>query len=225
MADSSKKKRARMDDATAKDVQYYGNFLMEKDPFKHRAPREEDRSFRALFGSSPSNVLILWQLLISNDLLPEGGTLTHVLWTLMYTKQYGKWSTMKILTDTDPKTLRKWIGLFYDAIELLEPEVVSHMATVRIFLHEISFFFRLLCRSVGRIGLRMILTMIVLCLLIRLTFKSPSTVVNSILISSNLVQHFDMRLLFVLELENLFGSMVHTNLVFGMTSKFFGMHY
>jgi hypothetical protein len=130
MTESSKTKRARVEQAKLEDVLYFGRFLMEKDPFKHRAPREEDRAFRAMFGSSASNVLKLWQLLVSLDILPEGGTLMHLLWTLMYTKQYGKWSTMRKLTNTDPKTLRKWIGLFYDAIELLEPEVVSLTASV-----------------------------------------------------------------------------------------------
>lgn len=137
--DSSTKKRARVADVTVEDVMYFGRFLMENDPFKHRAPREEDKAFRALFGSSPSNVLELWHLLLSNDVLPEGGTLTHLLWMLMFAKQYGKWSTMKRLTNTDPKTLRKWIGLFFDAVELIEAHVVSLKASLVMIISQLLF--------------------------------------------------------------------------------------
>jgi hypothetical protein len=98
---------------------------MEKDPFKQRAPKEEDRAFRALFGCAPSIVLVLWNLIVSNDFLPDGGTMKHLLWTLMYHKQYGKWPTMRKLTNKDPKTLRKWISNFGDAVEMLLPIVVS----------------------------------------------------------------------------------------------------
>ena len=70
-------------------------------------------------------MLDLWNKLNGHGVLPENGTMAHLLWTLMYSKQYGKWSTMRKLTGTDPKILRKWIGLFYSAIELLEPVVVS----------------------------------------------------------------------------------------------------
>jgi hypothetical protein len=118
-------KRARVDPPTEQHVLHYGRLMMEKDPFKHKAPREEDRSFRALFGCAPSIVLDLWNRLSNNDLIPMNGTLTHLLWTFMYCKQYGKWKTMRKLTDKDPKTIRKWLKQFFVAVEQLEGEVVS----------------------------------------------------------------------------------------------------
>lgn len=100
---------------------------MERDPFKDKAPREEDRNFRALFGCPPSVVLDLWNRLSNNDLLPADGTMTHLLWTFMYTKTYVKWKNMKTLAGGhDPKTIRKWMKVFLDAVEQLEGEVVSH---------------------------------------------------------------------------------------------------
>jgi hypothetical protein len=33
---------------------------MEKDPFKGRAPKEEEKNFRAMFGYSPDVALIVW---------------------------------------------------------------------------------------------------------------------------------------------------------------------
>lgn len=121
-------KRARVEPPTVQHVMHYGRLLMEKDPFKHRAPREEGRNFRALFGCSPEVVLVLWLKLEGEDLLPEEGTMTHLLWTFMHCKQYSKWKTMNQTTGTDPKTLRKWIKVFLDAVELLESSVVSAIA-------------------------------------------------------------------------------------------------
>jgi hypothetical protein len=109
---------------------------MEKDPFKHRAPREEDKAFRALFGCAPVIVLTVWNKLSSADLIPHKGTMTQLLWTLMYCKQYGKWSTMSKLTNgTDPKTLRKWIYQFLYNIEQLEWSVVSFGVPNSLFCH------------------------------------------------------------------------------------------
>lgn len=51
--------------------------------------------------------------------------MTHLLWTLMWHKTYALWKTMRKLTNTDPKTLRKWIDVFSDAIMLIEPDIVS----------------------------------------------------------------------------------------------------
>lgn len=118
-------KRQRAMDPTVQDVMYFGRFMMENDPFKHRAPQEEDRAFRALFGCGPEIVLVLWNKLVSNDLIPRNGQMKHLLWTLMYCKTYAKWKTMRKLTETDPKTLRKWIDLFYQSIQELSPYVVS----------------------------------------------------------------------------------------------------
>jgi hypothetical protein len=106
-------------------VLYFGRLIMEKDPFKDKAPQEEVRSFRALFGCAPNVVLTLWDKLVAFDLIPEGGAMKHLLWALTYAKQYGKWRTMRQLTSTDPKTLRNWIYKFFDAIAMLEPFIVS----------------------------------------------------------------------------------------------------
>jgi hypothetical protein len=118
-------KRARVVPETVENLMYFARFIMEKDPFKERAPKEEEKNFRAMFGCSPDVALIVWYRLKHNDCLPENGTLTHLLWTLMYAKGYPKWSTMRRLTGKDPKTLRYWIGEFRRAIHNLHPLVVS----------------------------------------------------------------------------------------------------
>jgi hypothetical protein len=50
---------------------FYARIIMERDPFKELAPRDEDRKFRALFGCPAKIVLIVWSKLVANDLVPE----------------------------------------------------------------------------------------------------------------------------------------------------------
>ena len=121
----SSTKRQRKDPPSVENVMYYARFLMENDPFKERALLEEDQTFRTLIGCGPLIVLKLWLMLNVNDLVPRGGQLKHLLWTLLYCKTYAKWKTMRTLTKTDPKTLRKWINLFFDAIGELKSHVVG----------------------------------------------------------------------------------------------------
>ena len=122
-------KRPRTLPLSLDDVYWYARLIMENDPFKDRAPRDEDRNFRALFGCGADIVLKLWRLLEANDLIPVGGIITHLLWALLHAKTYGKWKTMRKLTKSDPKTLRKWIFEFLNSIEQLEGLVVSPFHT------------------------------------------------------------------------------------------------
>jgi hypothetical protein len=133
---------------------------MNNDPFKQHAPREEDANFRALVGCGPSVVLALWNKLVAADVVPNGGTLQHMMWTFMYAKTYGKWRTMRKLTQTGPKTLRKWINLFWNAVSLVESDVVSHHCRNLVFLITIiSKHSSMVCswhRLFGRIDSKMI---------------------------------------------------------------------
>lgn len=119
-------KRPRQTVPVVGDVLQKARLIMHNDPFKDRAPREEDRAFRALFGCAAHIVLKLWILLVTHDLVPEDGNMTHLLWTLMYLKTNAKWKALRQLTGgADPKTLRKWIfDEFLPAISMLEPIVV-----------------------------------------------------------------------------------------------------
>ena len=132
MADFAGTKRQREAEPAVQDVLHYGRLIIHNDPFKDRAPREEDRAFCALFGCGAHIVLIVWNALKFHELTPAGGTMTHLLWTLLYFKTYPSWKTMSKLTNADPKTLRRWIfggndygsNGFAKAISFLEPYVV-----------------------------------------------------------------------------------------------------
>ena len=133
----------------------------------------------------------------------------------MFATQYGKWSTMKRLTNTDPKTLRKWIGLFFDAVELIEAHVVSLKASLVMIISQLLFHSHfhsipaislvallLSYGSGGRITAKVTSGMVAWCLLMEQTFRSLTMVVNFIHTNINLVPLFNMKLLFVLEQES-----------------------
>ena len=86
----------------------------------------EDRRFREMFGIGPTVCLICWNMLTTLGYLPEGGRLVHFLWFLCFLKVYPNQGPLSVLCGgADPKTIRKWVLLFIDAVADLEPEVVS----------------------------------------------------------------------------------------------------
>ena len=74
--------------------------------------------FREFFRTSVSVVLTLWELLERDSLLPAKSCPKHLLWALHFLKVYPKQSV-------DPKTHRKWVWAFIDAIKELMDVVVS----------------------------------------------------------------------------------------------------
>ena len=123
-------KRMRSAELTEADIMAKARFFFGRDPYKERAPKSEDRKFRALFGCSPAVVLALWELLESSDLVPAGGRLLHLLWALLFVKVYPTEETLVTLCghpggNPERKTLRKWILLFMEAISYLTDQVVS----------------------------------------------------------------------------------------------------
>jgi hypothetical protein len=66
-------KRPRVEPPTVEHVLHYARMIMENDPYQTRAPREEDRNFRALFGCPASVVLVVWNKLGQHGLVPEQG--------------------------------------------------------------------------------------------------------------------------------------------------------
>ena len=78
-------------------------------------------------------------MLVDNDVLPDGGSLHHFIWCLMFLKNYRKEKTMcSLLGGIDPKTFRKWIWIFKDAICELEYDVVSVIMIISFILSYIK---------------------------------------------------------------------------------------
>jgi hypothetical protein len=124
---ASRNKRQRPDTPTGDDFLRLGRAIWSKDPVKAGALATEDRKFREFFGCGHEIACSVWCLLTDNDLVPEKGTMEHLLWTLLFMKVYAKENTLASLADSkpDPKTFQKWVWAFIPAIALLEPQLVS----------------------------------------------------------------------------------------------------
>ena len=95
------------------------------------AATTETRHFREFFGTSVLVVEKTWELLERDSLLPEGGFPKHLLWALHFMKVYPKQSPGCSAVGAsagavDPKTHRKWVWAFIDAVANLDNVVVSN---------------------------------------------------------------------------------------------------
>ena len=90
----------------------------------------ETRLFREFFGTSVRVVETVWELIIHNELRPMGGRPEHLLWALYFLKVYPKQGPGCLTVGAsngavDPKTHRKWVWAFIEAISELVDVVVS----------------------------------------------------------------------------------------------------
>jgi hypothetical protein len=95
------------------------------------AATTETRHFREFFGTSVLVVEKVWELLERDSLLPEGGHPKHLLWALHFMKVYPKQSPGCSAVGAsagavNPKTHRKWVWAFLDAVANLDYVVVSN---------------------------------------------------------------------------------------------------
>jgi len=132
MAENDARKRQREARPDTEDVMYYARIIWQQDdPLKPMAASTEVRDFKEFFGCLPSIFLALWNLLYTMGCLPEGGTIEHLLWMLMFMKIYPKRKQMSVLCGgADKDTWAKWVFTFLDAVACLEPYVVSTLLAV-----------------------------------------------------------------------------------------------
>jgi hypothetical protein len=91
---------------------------------------KEARLFREFFGTSVRVVGILWELIVRDKLRPRGGRPEHLLWALYFMKVYPKQGPGCLVIGAstgavDPKTHRKWVWAYVEAIAKLVDMVVS----------------------------------------------------------------------------------------------------
>lgn len=154
---------------------------MHRSETKFGAIMEEERRFREMFGVGAQVALVSWHMLLKLGLLPEGGTLTHFLWTLCFLKVYPKQGPLCVLCgNADHKTITKWVWQFIGALAELEFHVVSascccycscSISANAVLTMAPSSCFRLF----GRIDSRETKAMIVLFLVTERTLRYPST--------------------------------------------------
>jgi len=100
-----------------------------RDPEAAAAPTEV-RAFRETFGTSLLIVETVWCLLVQEGVLPDKGQPKHLLWALHFMKVYplqapGCAAVGASAGAVDPKTHRKWVWSFIEAIADVIDEVVS----------------------------------------------------------------------------------------------------
>jgi hypothetical protein len=84
-----------------------------------------DRLFRAHFGISITVCASLWVMLTDHG-LPAGSNMSHCLWTLFFLKNYVCEDVACSRFKTTPKTFRKWVWIFIEAIGQL-PLVCNYL--------------------------------------------------------------------------------------------------
>jgi hypothetical protein len=92
-----------------------------------RSLLEQEKDFRSDFGTSWVNVARIWELLHFPvvRIKERGKEPQHLLWALLYVKVYTNECITKKLLGRDPKTVRKWVWIFLEAIANLSSDVVS----------------------------------------------------------------------------------------------------
>jgi hypothetical protein len=103
-----------------------------------KAKQKATKRFVPTFGSKPSLVSVLWDLLEVKT-LPRGFRPIHLLWTLCFVKLYSSQATLSSLCGCDEKTFRKWVWLGLETISDLE--LASFVIVTRTFFLKKKYIF------------------------------------------------------------------------------------
>ena len=104
--------------------------IQNRAPSRVLSVKTEERLFREFFGTSVRIVNNLWEFLVRDRFCPQGGRQQHLLWALYFMKVYPKQGPGCAVVGAshgavDPKTHRKWVWAFVEAISELVDMVVS----------------------------------------------------------------------------------------------------
>lgn len=132
-------KRQRETEPQPEDFLMLGLDLQNKCGRPVGASASAKRNFREFFGASTVVVAVLWRMLHKYDLVPAGGKIVHILWTLHFFRAYPKEGPACAVAGgsggaIDPKTYRKYVWDFIYAIADAESIVVSRLLFYR-FIH------------------------------------------------------------------------------------------
>ena len=76
------------------------------------------RRFITFFGASYDVIFDLWELIV--NYLPRNRNPMHLMWTMLFLKQYNKDSTNASVCGCDEKTFRNWVWLYLRVISRLD---------------------------------------------------------------------------------------------------------
>lgn len=72
------------------------------------------RRFKSFFGVSPNVCAVIWHLIKSDS--SSSNEPKHLLWALLFLKQYGTEHERRTILKKDEKTIRKWTFLYIKLI-------------------------------------------------------------------------------------------------------------
>jgi hypothetical protein len=89
------------------------------------------KRFEAMYGTEAVVVADVW-LRLMNSQWGEKNSIrpTHLLWSLMLIKSYGKQREMAPKSKRDAKTWRKWVWKGLHGIDHLKKDIVSNVAVI-----------------------------------------------------------------------------------------------
>lgn len=81
------------------------------------------RRFKSFFGVTPNVCSIIWKKL-QNE-LPDGAEPKHLLWCLLFLKQYSNEHNRHSILGADEKTIRKWTWTFIELLSNMDVVTIS----------------------------------------------------------------------------------------------------
>ena len=93
-----------------------------------------NRRFRAMFGVSSRTAHLLWVTLDIDTLGPRGGKRIHLLWMLMFLKEYCTQDSLSGICGVTRKTFRLWVDVFLERVSSLN--LVSFIGAYEVIVTE-----------------------------------------------------------------------------------------
>ena len=87
---------------------------------------QEKRAFNECFGCVEDVCVALWMLLVANKTDDDTFECRHMMWALMYLKQYPTKSNLARQVGSCRNTTRKWVYYMVERIAALDSLVVSY---------------------------------------------------------------------------------------------------
>ena len=92
----------------------------------HNIAKDEDKVFRSFFGAPIRHIVLLWNKIVSKDSLPKGAEPHHLLWALVFLKNYSTTPVLqRICGWPSRETFQKWSWYFIDWVAKLNNDVIK----------------------------------------------------------------------------------------------------
>ena len=135
MDNNANNKRMRETKPTPEAFILWGKEIQNKSGRSIGSDAMEDRALHEFFGTTATVVSKIWGNLSQQGTVPIEGTAKHLLWSLYFMRAYPKQGVTCAVVGglagaIDPKTLRKFIWPFIEAIAELTSDVVSLLCTL-----------------------------------------------------------------------------------------------